>query len=113
MPARVPLLREVRGRLGVRRVREAEVTIADGLNGLRIGSVQQGVHLTTLERTKPGDVFFVLGAPETVYMRYDGAKWSPDYPFTSMGDEVWYPISHVGDGDPRQRVLVLHNTRGE
>lgn len=86
------------------------MTIADGLNGLRIGSVQQGVHLTTLELTEPGDVFFLLSDPGHVIGRFEVAR---DYPFLYLGDDVWRAVGRVGNGDPKQRVMVLHNTRGE
>lgn len=85
-------------------------TFADDFAELRPDEVRRGVHLARLEEVEPGDVFYVLGKPAVVWFRdrpdggYDG------YTFTALAQEdSWCTQNEVGD--PRQRVMVLHNTR--
>ncbi len=85
-------------------------TLADDFADLRVGAVRQGVHLSRLELTEPGDVFYVLGTPETVWMRSPREpRWADDHLFIEMGGDAWRKMEVVGG--PRARVMVIHNTR--
>ena len=87
-------------------------TLTDDFLELRVGRVQQSVRLERLSETLPGDVFFIIGAPDRVYLRSPREpRWDDDYFFIEMEDDCWRKIEHVGTGDPRQRVMVIHNTR--
>lgn len=89
-----------------------ERTLTDDFLELRVGAVRQGIHLERLSETLPGDVFFLVGNPGRVYMRsVREPRWDDDHFFIEMEGDAWRKLGHVGTGDPRQRVMVLHNTR--
>lgn len=84
-------------------------TFADDFAELRPDEVRRGVHLARLEQVEPGDVFYVLADPSRVlWKQYPDAH---EYPYRTLGDELFMSIEAVGD--PRARVMVLHNTRGK
>jgi hypothetical protein len=86
----------------MRRVRETEV-MYDIPN---VAAVQKQVHLAVLGDLVPGDVFYLTGTPYRVWWFNATVK---DFPFTHLGSEIWCAQDQVGE--PRQRVVVLHNTR--
>lgn len=67
------------------------------------------VRLDTLERTEPGDVFYLMADPSRVYMR-EASRFLIES-FLELGDEVWRAMQHVGTGNPAQVVVILHNTQ--
>jgi hypothetical protein len=70
---------------------------------------QSRVMLATLDTTEPGDVFYLVSDPATVWQRvYPSAH---EYPFVQFGFDMWHAVDAVGTGDPRQRVVVVHNTK--
>lgn len=70
--------------------------------------------VATLGETVPGDVFYLAADPSRVYARSPQApRDREDYSFIEMEDDVWRKLQDVGDGDPYQVVVVVHNaTRG-
>lgn len=68
------------------------------------------VHLQTLGRTEPGDVFYLLAQPSLVW---ENCPIDNDdaYRFITTGVDCWRRSAAVGTGDPGQLVVVLHNTR--
>lgn len=85
-------------------------TFADDFAELRPDEVRRGVHLARLEQVEPGDVFYLLGKPGEVWAR-DNVTGGDTYMFVMPGDDRWFRAGDVGD--PRARVMVLHNTRGK
>jgi hypothetical protein len=87
-----------------------EVVVTEARNVPRLTDVAARVHLTTLELTKDGDVFYLVAEPGYVWencpMRSDR-----DYRFITTGTDMWNRMKDIGDGDPKQSVVVIHNTR--
>jgi hypothetical protein len=78
----------------------------------RMEAVRARLRLEVLERTEPGDVFYLITDPSRVYLRSPReSRWPDDHRFTEMEDDVWRQMLHVGDGGPAQVVVVLHNIR--
>jgi hypothetical protein len=71
-------------------------------------NVRARVHLSVLGATEDGDVFYLAGDPLRMLEREnDGGP----YNFRRFGDEIWSRLEDIGTGDPKQRVVVLHNTQ--
>lgn len=71
-----------------------------------MAAVQKQVHLAVLGDLVPGDVFYLTDVPYLVWWFSAAVK---DFPFTHLGSEIWCTQDQIGE--PRQRVVVLHNTR--
>ena len=69
------------------------------------------VRLSVLGKTEPGDVFYLVSDPATVWVREEQPEFSAGWEFGSTGNETWYRQEDVGTGERSQRVVVLHNTR--
>lgn len=63
------------------------------------------VTLERLGQTVPGDVFYLVSDPTTVWLRYDNS----DAPFQAVGTDLWFGMDAVGTGDDRQRIVRLHS----
>jgi hypothetical protein len=71
-----------------------------------MAAVQKQVHLAVLGDLEHGDVFYLTDTPYRVWW-FDAAV--KEFSFTCLGSEVWCAQDEIGD--PKQRVVVLHNTR--
>ena len=70
------------------------------------------VHLEILGRVEPGDVFYLVSDPGTVWFRDAPEGGHDGYTFTALAqDDAWRTQAEVGDGRPEQLTVVLHNTR--
>ena len=79
---------------------------------LNMAEARRRVVLSVLGDIEPGDVFYLVSNPEGVWMREEDPEFSSDsYDFGAIGNETWYQLADIGTGDPKQRVIVIHNTR--
>lgn len=63
------------------------------------------VRLESLERTEPGDVFYLVRFPWFVYRR----SFPSEFEFQELGTDQWYEQHQLGE--PSEVVVILHNTR--
>lgn len=79
--------------------------MADEIAGVpMIVTVRSRVRLSTLQLTKPGDVFYLAVAPWCVYLRsFD----DQEHDFQTADGECWLTAADIGS--PGARVVVLHN----
>ena len=78
----------------------------------RLTEVASRIHLTTVELTKDGDVFYLVAEPGYVWAR-SRSRVTDEHVFLMLGGDAWRTLKHVGTGDPKQSVVVLHNTLRE
>jgi hypothetical protein len=93
--------------VGLPQVRDAEVT-ATAAGVPLLDEVRAGVHLSVLESTRDGDVFYVVCQPGIVY-RKNLAAASGEFEFQAVGTDQWFSLEQLGA--LRERVVVLHNAR--
>jgi hypothetical protein len=73
----------------------------------RLTEVASRIHLTTVELTEDGDIFYVVKDPETVWLHGDTGM---EQCFACPGNDTWF-TRHIFGGDPKQTVVVIHNTQ--
>lgn len=76
----------------------------------RLNDVAARIHLTTVELTKEGDIFYLIADPGHVWER-SRSRVTDEHMFLVLGGDAWRTVKHVGDGDLKQSVVVIHNTR--
>lgn len=64
------------------------------------------VRLSVLGSTEPGDVFYLVSDPATVWWRE-----AESCGFLRFDNECWFGTPDIGTGERGQRVVILHNTR--
>ena len=72
-------------------------------------TVLSRIRLTTLALTEPGDVFYLVKEPGTVWLHDEEFACSQGHYFVYLGSEVRERMETVGA--PGQTVVVLHNTK--
>ena len=73
----------------------------------RLTEVSARIHLARLADTEVGDVFYLADDPETVWLHGDTDM---EQCFACPGNDTWF-TRHIFGGDPKQTVVVIHNTR--
>jgi hypothetical protein len=76
---------------------------------LNVTAVRQRIGLSVLGDTEPGDVFYLVNQPAAVFWR--AAAIADGYEFRGFTDDTWRRVEDIGTADPRQRVVILYNTR--
>lgn len=73
-----------------------------------MNEARRRVVLSTVGDVRDGDVFYLVSDPSRVW-RFRTVIW--DYPYQRLGIDTWFRLEEVGDGDPKQRVIIIHNTK--
>jgi hypothetical protein len=73
---------------------------------LNMAEARRRVVLSVLGDTEPGDVFYLADDPECVWWRE-----AESCGYLRFDNECWFSMDDIGSGEPRQRVIVIHNTR--
>jgi hypothetical protein len=77
---------------------------------LNMNEARRRVVLSVLGEVKPGDVFYRTADPATIW-HCNPSRVTDKYMFLALGADAYRTIGHVGDGDPKQRVIIIHNTK--
>jgi len=78
---------------------------------LNMNEARRRVVLSTLGDIEPGGVFYLVSNPGGVWTREEEPEFCGGYEYGATGNETWYRQQDIGSGDPRQRVIVVHNTK--